>query len=88
MARGDLAWVAGRRKGGRKVKMGAGGRRDPPCLHARLSPSPLLQTPAMQTRGIIRGRRLFEIFWSKGGGGAIIRGRRLIEGQLLFEEIQ
>ena len=24
----------------------------------------------------------------KGGGGAIIRGRRLIEGQLLFEEIR
>ena len=38
------------------------------------------------------GRQLFEggdfsIFPSKGGGG-IIRGRRLIEGRLLFEEMQ
>ena len=34
---------------------------------------------------IIRGRRLFQIFRSKG---SIIRGRRLIEGRLLFEEIR
>ena len=34
---------------------------------------------------IIRGRRLFQIFRSKG---SIIRVRRLIEGRLLFEEIR
>ena len=36
-------------------------------------------------RVIIRGRRLFQIFRSKG---SIIRVRRLIEGRLLFEEIR
>ena len=34
---------------------------------------------------INRGRQLLQIFRSKG---AIIRGRRFIKGQLLFEEIR
>ena len=36
-------------------------------------------------RGVGGGGRLFQIFSSKG---AIIQGRRLIEGRLLFEEIR
>ena len=38
---------------------------------------------------IIRGRRIFSLFPSKrgGGGGGGVRGRRLIEEQLLVKEI-
>ena len=45
LTRSDIACVAGRRKGGRKVKMSAEGNG---ALHAHLSPFPTLPTPATQ----------------------------------------
>ena len=36
----------------------------------------------------LTGRGKKEERWRKGGGGVIIRARRLIEGRLLFEEIR
>ena len=68
----------------------------PDSISASSSRFTAMQIPA---NGLVRGAvtmsvkdcgggGLFSTFSSKGGGGAIIRERQLIEGCLLFEEIR